>query len=130
MPFSPNRHIPDADGGQGRIPNIPLPDPTIYAPQRPLQLPFPPGSIPGPPEGMTIPPRQPLPIQQPTPERPPWLGPAPDPNGPGWESAPPIDRDEQLRRDFQEKMFPPPPLNHEIYDKKLAQGGNQPPPIS
>tara|TARA_R110002020_G_scaffold291939_2_gene507316 strand:+ start:1577 stop:2101 length:525 start_codon:yes stop_codon:yes gene_type:complete len=74
MPFSPNRHIPDADGGQGYIPKIPLPDETIYAPKKPIKFPFEDRDIPGPPEGMTIPPRQPLPIQQPPPEKPPWLG--------------------------------------------------------
>ena len=129
MPFRPNRHIPDADGGQGYIPNIPLPDQTIYAPKKPIKFPFEDRDIPGLPEGMTIPPRQPLPIQQPPPERPPWLGPAPDPNDPGWEHAPPMDRNEELRQKFQELIVPPPPLEHELY-KKLAQGGNQPPPIS
>jgi len=125
---------------------MPFRDPNIQsAPPQPssgpLKFPFPPGSIPGPPQGRTLPDQRdaekyPWPSQSP-PEKPPWLKALDLPGEPGidpdyqWEFAPPIDKDEQLRRDFQEKMFPPPhkPWKHEI-DAKIAQGGNQPPPIS
>ena len=105
MPFS-DRNIPDADGGQGHIPKIPLPDPTIYAPEKPLKFPFPPGSIPGPPKGMTFPPRQGLPIQQPPPVRPPWLGPAPVQNDLSDYPTRPPDP-ETPRWDFQEPYEAP-----------------------
>ena len=159
MPFDQNRHIPSASprgttpGSPAPAAPVPPPNPAMpplsgaerlermdkgYRPPEnyweedkpPIKFPFEDRDIPGPPEGMTIPPRQPLPIQQPPPPiRPPWLGPAPDPNGPGWEHAPPMDRNEELRQKFQELIVPPPELEHELY-KKLAQGGNQPPPIS
>ena len=93
-PFGP-QHIPGSAPSSG-----------------PLQFPFPPGSIPGPPEGRTLPDQRdaekyPWPSQSP-PEKPPWLKALDLPGDPDqWEFAPPtppVDKDEQLRRDFQEKM--------------------------
>tara|TARA_R110002051_G_scaffold313787_1_gene390202 strand:- start:174 stop:755 length:582 start_codon:yes stop_codon:yes gene_type:complete len=117
-PFGPQNLTGDAP--KLTFPFTPLPNSGPPPPQPssgPLQFPFPPGSIPGPPQGMTLPDQRdaekyPFPSQSP-PEKPPWLKALDFPGEPGidpdyqWEFAPPtppVDKDEQLRRDFQEKM--------------------------